>query len=153
MVVLGLQTKSTHVLKAFTPTHQTHKRYNPKSHNTISCQATMTKTNYYQVLSLSSENVGPDEIKKAYRSMAMKYHPDVRPEEDSTRRFVEIREAYETLSDPGSRRVYDYELSMMNSVGFGFGSGLSRDGSKDVWEIQLDGLKERSRARMEMKNT
>ncbi|CAN0864460.1 Chaperone protein dnaJ 20, chloroplastic [Linum grandiflorum] len=85
--------------------------------------------------------------------MAMKYHPDVRPEEDSTRRFVEIREAYETLSDPGSRRVYDYELSMMNSVGFGFGSGLSRDGSKDVWEIQLDGLKERSRARMEMKNT
>ncbi|CAN1191076.1 Chaperone protein dnaJ 20, chloroplastic [Linum perenne] len=83
--------------------------------------------------------------------MARKYHPDVRPEEDSTCRFVEIREAYETLSDPRSRRVYDYELSKASSTGFG--CGLSWGGSKEVWEMQLHGLKERSRVKMEMKST
>ncbi|CAN0864454.1 Chaperone protein dnaJ 20, chloroplastic [Linum grandiflorum] len=86
--------------------------------------------------------------------MARKYHPDVRHEEDSTSRFVEIREAYETLSDPGSRMVHDYELSMVNSIGFGFESGPSRGGAfKDVWEMQLHGLKERSRVRMERRRT
>ncbi|CAN1191067.1 Chaperone protein DnaJ [Linum perenne] len=154
MVGLGLKINSTQNLHSFTPTHhQTHKRFIPKSHNTISCQATNVKTNYYQVLSLSSENVGPDEIKKAYRNMARKYHPDVRSEEDSTRRFVEIREAYETLSDPESRRVYDYELSTINSLGFGFRSESCWGGSKNVWEMQLHGLKERSRVRMERKST
>ncbi|CAN1191072.1 Chaperone protein DnaJ [Linum perenne] len=153
MVVLGLKLNSTQIPKPFISTYQTLKRTNPKTHNTISCKATNTKTNYYQVLSLSSENVGPDEIKKAYRNMARKYHPDVRSEEDSTRRFVEIREAYETLSDPESRRVYDYELSTINSLGFGFRSESCWGGSKNVWEMQLHGLKERSRVRMERKST
>ncbi|RWR93029.1 chaperone protein dnaJ 20, chloroplastic-like protein [Cinnamomum micranthum f. kanehirae] len=71
------------------------------------------KKNLYKVLSLDSENVCVDEIKKAYRSMALQCHPDVCPpsrREESTRMFVELQRAYETLSDPVLRRRYDHEL-------------------------------------------
>ncbi|KAF2284079.1 hypothetical protein GH714_018856 [Hevea brasiliensis] len=73
------------------------------------------KANFYRVLSLESQNVGFDEIKKAYRNMALQYHPDVCPpstKEESTKRFVELRQAYETLSDPISRRLTQREVSM-----------------------------------------
>ncbi|CAI0429087.1 unnamed protein product [Linum tenue] len=114
------------------------------------------KTNLYQVLSLSSESVGPEEIKKAYRKLARQHHPDVRPasgKEESTRRFLEIREAYETLSDPASRLVYDYQLSNVNSVGRPQRSECwSSSSSRAVWQMQLHGLKERSRVRMERKS-
>ncbi|CAL1380320.1 unnamed protein product [Linum trigynum] len=130
----------------------------------VSCRATMTnnntsrKNNLYQVLSLSSESdVGPEEIKKAYRKLARQHHPDVRPasgKEESTRRFLEIREAYETLSDPASRLAYDYELSNVNSVGRPRRSECwsSSSSSRAVWQMQLHGLKERSRGRMERKS-
>ncbi|WOG81845.1 hypothetical protein DCAR_0100999 [Daucus carota subsp. sativus] len=64
------------------------------------------RANFYELLSLNSkENVGFEEIKKAYRSKALEYHPDVcspSNREESTRNFVEIRKAYDTLSDPAS---------------------------------------------------
>ncbi|CAL1380314.1 unnamed protein product [Linum trigynum] len=142
---------------------QTHKApFLPNRLNSIvSCRATMTnsstgrKSNLYQVLSLSSESVGPDEIKKAYRKLARQYHPDARPasgKEESTRRFLEIREAYETLSDPASRLVYDYQLSTANYVGRPRRSECSSPSSRAVWQMQLHGLKERSRVRMERKS-
>ncbi|CAI0429188.1 unnamed protein product [Linum tenue] len=115
---------------------------------------TSRKSNFYQVLSLSSESVGPEEIKKAYRKLARQHHPDVRPasgKEESTRRFLEIREAYETLSDPDSRLAYDYELSNVNSVGRPRRSDCWSS-SRAVWQMQLHGLKERSRVRMERKS-
>ncbi|CAL1380325.1 unnamed protein product [Linum trigynum] len=141
---LSLQFNSHHFLQTG-PIQQTH----PNRLNSISCRA----NNLYQVLSLSSESVGPEEIKKAYRKLARQHHPDVRPasgKEESTRRFLEIREAYETLSDPASRLVYDYQLSTTNS------SGRPRrrecSSSRAVWQMQLHGLKERSRVRMERKS-
>ncbi|XP_059623066.1 chaperone protein dnaJ 20, chloroplastic-like [Cornus florida] len=118
------------------------------------------KTNFYDVLSLGNpEIVGFDEIKKAYRSMALQYHPAVCPpstKEESTTRFVELQKAYETLSDPISRQRYDYELGLAhNSLGCCVGK-LCREERresfpKEVWEKQLSGLRKRSGLRMERK--
>ncbi|PIN26745.1 hypothetical protein CDL12_00464 [Handroanthus impetiginosus] len=131
---------------------------NPKP--IISCQlASMQsgKTNFYQLLSLSSQNVGFDEIKKAYKSMVLQYHPDVcnssvLSKEESTKRFIELRKAYETLSDPNARRVYDRELGSEDPLGHHFGrreSCLSRE----VWEMQLNGLRKKSGERMKKKRS
>ena len=110
------------------------------------------KPNFYQLLSLSSEdNVGLHEIKKAYRSKALEFHPDVCPPSsraESSRKFVEIREAYDTLSDPHSRRVYDYKMSLSDSF---FYEDARGDLSNKVWEIQLSGLQKRSLDKLDKK--
>lgn len=124
------------------------------------------KTNFYELLSLgSAENVGFEEIKKAYRSMALRYHPDVCPpsdKEQSTRRFIELQRAYETLSNPVSRKKYDYyELGLVEDHDHGvaaFGHDNVESFStevimrrsvfpKEVWENQLSELKRRSQIR------
>lgn len=64
------------------------------------------KRDYYEVLGLS-KNATEAEIKKAYRSLAKKYHPDVNKEKDAEEKFKEINEAYEVLSDPQKRASYD----------------------------------------------
>lgn len=106
------------------------------------------KTNFYQLLALSSQNVGFEDIKRAYRTMALRLHPDVcssSTKEESTRRFVELQKAYNTLSDPNSRQIYDNELSLV-------GNGERRGSfNRDVWERQLNGLSKRSSDRMERK--
>ncbi|KAH6760183.1 hypothetical protein C2S52_009374 [Perilla frutescens var. hirtella] len=97
------------------------------------------QTNFYQLLSLSSQNVGFDEIKRAYKSMALQYHPDVctapLTKAESTQRFIELRKAYETLSDPKSRQIYDFELGLDKS--------READFPRKVWERQLHGLRKR----------
>ncbi|KAJ0096625.1 hypothetical protein Patl1_27303 [Pistacia atlantica] len=120
---------------------------------TISCKMAVqkeSKSNFYEVLSLGSKSVGFDEIKKAFRRMALQYHPDVCPslaKEESTKRFVELQQAYETLSNPVSRKMYDYEMSLVEER-------RRRDRfPKKVWEEQLFGLKQRSRIRMERKRS
>ncbi|KAG6651989.1 chaperone protein dnaJ 20, chloroplastic-like [Carya illinoinensis] len=73
----------------------------------VSCRA--TATNFYEILSLSPDNASIDEVKKAYRTMALRYHPDVCPppmKEESTRIFVQLNAAYRTLSDPVLRIEY-----------------------------------------------
>ena len=61
---------------------------------------------YYKILGLERD-AGPDEIKRAYRKLARKYHPDVSSEADAETRFKEIGEAYEVLKDPEKRAAYD----------------------------------------------
>lgn len=61
---------------------------------------------YYQTLGVARE-AGADEIKKAYRGLARKYHPDVSKEKDAEQRMKEVNEAYAVLSDPGKRAAYD----------------------------------------------
>ena len=67
----------------------------------------MTKRDYYEVLGLS-KGASSDEIKKAYRKLAVKYHPDKNPDDKaSEEKFKEIGEAYEALSDPEKKSAYD----------------------------------------------
>ncbi|GMN33646.1 hypothetical protein TIFTF001_004281 [Ficus carica] len=136
--------------------------YEIRSPSTVSCRARhdqlrmpsySEKANFYEVLSLGSENVGLEDIKKAYRSMARQYHPDVfrdlSVKEESTRRFIELHKAYETLSDPRLREIYDYELSLNDNYRVEFGVEVRRSFfPKEVWENQLLGLKKRSQIRM-----
>jgi molecular chaperone DnaJ len=67
----------------------------------------MANENYYQILEVSRK-ASADTIKKAYRKLARKHHPDVNPgDKQAEERFKKISEAYEVLSDPKKREVYD----------------------------------------------
>ncbi len=61
---------------------------------------------YYQVLNIEKD-ADVSEIKRAYREMALKYHPDINQTEDAEEIFKKINEAYSVLSDPDHRRQYD----------------------------------------------
>lgn len=84
------------------------------------------KRDYYEVLGVE-KTASPEEIKKAYRKMAIKYHPDKNPgNKAAEEKFKEAAEAYEVLSDPDKRSKYDQFGHSMGPQGFGgggFGGG------------------------------
>src|ERR1700722_3714774 len=66
----------------------------------------MQYKDYYQVLGVT-RNADAEEIKRAYRKLARKYHPDVSDEKNADDRFKEVAEAYEVLRDSDKRAAYD----------------------------------------------
>src|ERR1700736_1323655 len=88
----------------------------------------MDYKDYYKVLGISKSASG-DDIKKAFRKLARKYHPDVNPgDKKAEEKFKEINEAYEVLSDPDKRRKYDM-LGPNWQEQFGFKPGTGRRSS------------------------
>lgn len=89
----------------------------------------MSKRDYYEVLGVG-RNATADEIKKAYRQMAIKFHPDKNPNnKEAEDKFKEAAEAYEVLSDADKKARYDRfgHQGMGGGGGFGGGGGMSMD--------------------------
>ncbi len=99
----------------------------------------MAKKDYYEILGVA-RNASEAELKKAYRRLAMKYHPDRNPgDTDSEHRFKEAKEAYEILADPQKRAAYDQfghagvDPSMGGGGGFHAGASNFADIFSDVF--------------------
>ena len=99
----------------------------------------MADKDYYAILGVD-KNATDEEIKKAYRKMAKKWHPDANPNnrKEAEEKFKEVGEAYSTLSDPQKRRMYDQfgtagaNGSYGGASGFGgFGNGFGGFGKHE----------------------
>lgn len=99
----------------------------------------MSKRDYYEVLEVS-KGASEDEIKKAFRKLARKYHPDVNRDnpKEAEEKFKEINEAYEVLSDANRRAQYDqFGHAAFDGAqgGAGFGGGFGGGGFSDIFDM------------------
>ena len=94
----------------------------------------MSSQDYYEILGVSRD-ADADTLKKAFRKLALQWHPDKNPSPEAEERFKEINEAYAVLSNPEKRAAYDQYGRNAPNVGgdpFGGGAGYS-DGLKDIF--------------------
>ena len=102
--------------------------------------ATASKRDYYEVLGVA-RTASDDDIKKAFRRLARQYHPDVNKDKDAEARFKEVNEAYEVLSDPQKRQMYDqfgHEGPRMGAGGAGF-ENFGFGGFSDIFQTFFGG--------------
>lgn len=97
----------------------------------------MSKRDYYDVLGVD-KNASKDEIKKAYRKLARKYHPDVNKEADAADKFKEAKDAYEVLGEDQKRAHYDQFGHQDPNQGFG-GGGDFGGGFGDIFDMFFGG--------------
>ncbi len=93
----------------------------------------MSKRDYYEVLGVD-KNANAEDIKRAYRKLAMKYHPDRNPDDKTAEeKFKELNEAYEILSTPDKKQKYDQfgHAGVNGNAGGGFGGGFG--GFEDIF--------------------
>ena len=104
----------------------------------------MNNTEYYDRLGVSKD-ASQDEIKRAYRKMSKKYHPDINKEPGAEEKYKEVQEAYETLSDDQKRAAYDqYGPDSANGFGGqggfgGFDGGAGFGGFEDIFSSFFGG--------------
>lgn len=103
----------------------------------------MSKRDLYQILGVD-RTATEEDIRKAYRKLARKYHPDVNKEPDAEQKFKEVKEAYEVLSDPQKRAQYDRFGHADTTGGFGGSSagstGFETDfGFGDIFDMFFGG--------------
>jgi len=93
------------------------------------------KRDYYEILGVS-KNATDDELKKAYRKLALKYHPDRNPgDKEAEEKFKEAAEAYDVLSNPEKRQKYDQFGHSMGPQGFPGGGGFYSSGGMSMEDI------------------
>lgn len=102
----------------------------------------MSKRDYYEVLGIN-KSAADDEVKKAFRKLARKYHPDVNRDnpKDAEEKFKEINEAYEVLSSPDRRAQYDQcgHTAFEGNQGAGAGGFGGSGGFSDIFEMFFGG--------------
>ncbi|KAI5558512.1 hypothetical protein BDE02_17G047000 [Populus trichocarpa] len=117
--------------------------------------AELGQMSFYELLGITESGTLP-EIKQAYKQLARKYHPDVSPPdrvEEYTRRFIRVQEAYETLSDPRMREIYDRDMAKGLHLAFSARRRYPHQNDEEMeertewknrWQSQLSELKKRS---------
>ncbi|MFA7308946.1 MAG: molecular chaperone DnaJ [Patescibacteria group bacterium] len=119
----------------------------------------MAGKDYYNLLGIT-KSASEDEIKRAYKKLAVKYHPDVNKDPGAEAKFKEINEAYQVLSDPKKKSTYDqFGTADFNGGGAGFGGGgfdfsgfsgggESFGGFEDIFDAFFGGQQKRSRGEL-----
>jgi DnaJ family protein B protein 4 len=108
--------------------------------------ATSSTKNYYEILGVSKD-ANDQEIKKAYRTLSLQYHPDRNKEPDAQAKFQDISHAYEILSDSQTKSQYDAELNgtggnpfqSMNFQHQGGGGGIPEQHMNDIFHMMFGG--------------